>query len=83
MIDQSFPNGPGVSRPPPTRLPMVKNDAQLRQLGGSAARRVGRHFPAFTQQTVAFISLSVARIQATCDERSPAGRGWRNVWHSG
>ena len=33
---------PGVSRPPPTRSPMVKTDAQLWQLGGSAARRVGR-----------------------------------------
>ena len=36
------PNGLGVSRPPPTRSPTVKIDAQLRQLGGSAARRVGR-----------------------------------------
>jgi hypothetical protein len=33
---------PGVSRPPPTRSPTVKTDAQLAQLGGSAARRVGR-----------------------------------------
>jgi hypothetical protein len=31
----------GVSRPPPTRSTTVKTDAQLRQLGGSAARRVG------------------------------------------
>jgi hypothetical protein len=32
-----LPNALGVSRPPPTRLPTVKTDAQLPQLGGSAA----------------------------------------------
>jgi len=35
------PNALGVSRPPPPRSPTVKTDAQLWQLGGSAARRVG------------------------------------------
>lgn len=35
------PNGPGV-RPPPTRSTTVKSNAELSQLGGSAACRVGR-----------------------------------------
>ncbi len=39
-MEQSRPTA-GRQPPPPTRSPTVKLDAQLWQLGGSAARRVG------------------------------------------
>lgn len=34
-------DGDFISRPPPSQLITVKTDAQLRQMGESAARRVG------------------------------------------